>query len=129
MSVDPIIYQQEPQTLTPRQITILGIGAIAKKHGMNIELLMSKSRRRVVVTARNEAIRYVWGRHYPTWSYPVIGRFFGMDHTSIMYALGRLPKRPPSLYKFIDPLCAEPIPQIVAVFPMYEHCATESVGG
>lgn len=59
--------------------------------------------------ARNEAIRYVWGRHYPTWSHPCIGRFFGMDHTSIMYALGRLPTRKPRRYQMIDPLRADPI--------------------
>lgn len=97
MTVDPIIYQQEP-IMTPRDRTIAHIALIAAKHQLRLCDIMGKSRGRKIVTARNEAIRYVWDKHHGPWSSVDIGRFFGKDHSTILFAVGRLKNRKPKLW-------------------------------
>lgn len=74
------------------------IADIAQKHGLSYAALMSKSRSRPIVTARDEAIAAVYALRdqddYWSFSLPVIGRLFnGRDHTTIMAALRRQAKR------------------------------------
>ena len=96
MSVDPVIYQTEPRTLTPREVTLVEIQSIATKHEVTLSEIFGKSRRRKIICARNEAIRYVWNKYHPRWSSVEIGRFFGKDHSTILYAAGRLSQRRPA---------------------------------
>lgn len=64
------------------------VTAIAAQNYTTYDAVMTeRGRKRNVVTARYLAIREV-KRRYPTMSYPQLGRIFGRDHTSIMYALG-----------------------------------------
>lgn len=61
----------------------------AQRHGCSVEQLMSRSRERRLVDARNDAIRTV-AAVFPDFSTPHLGEIFGgRDHTTILHALGR----------------------------------------
>lgn len=83
-----IVGNKVPVT-TPRDYTLALVEDIARKHGVDVKDVRGASRHRPVVLARCEAIRAV-SKARPTWSYPVLGRFFGnRDHTTIMYHLDK----------------------------------------
>lgn len=94
MSVEPIIYAQE-RVLSPREILRRDITKIAVKHGTTISEVMRGARHIPVVRARMEAIRHV-NAIKPSWSSVRIAEYFGKDHSTVLYALGRLSNRKPS---------------------------------
>lgn len=76
---------------------ILEVGA---KYNVGIRSITGRSRQAHVVAVRYEAIHAVakavgwkpncgnWSRHY--WNSMTIGKLFNRDHTTILYALGRV---------------------------------------
>lgn len=62
------------------------IAAIAESHNLTKADIINQDRRRPVVRARHEAIAAVHKAH-PNWSYPLLGRIFERDHTTILHAL------------------------------------------
>lgn len=71
---------------TPRQRMRMIVAKIAAEHGLTVDHIMSRSRFGQVVEARHAAICAIV-RLCPQRSYPEVGRFFGLDHTSIMHAV------------------------------------------
>lgn len=61
---------------------------VARRHGVPPVDVVSASRRRVVVKARNEVL-YEVKRARPDFSFPRIGFWFNRDHTSVMHAVWR----------------------------------------
>ena len=94
MSIDPIIYSQEP-VLTPRQRLRDDIKQIAHRHGTTYDEIMAGKRHVHVTRARIEAIRHTRAT-FPRWSSVQIAAFFGRDHSTVLYALDRLSRRGPS---------------------------------
>lgn len=64
----------------------------AARHQVSVDDLLGPSRRKSLVVARWEAIRIV-AVVFPDFSLPHLGDIFKRDHSSIMYALGRLPEK------------------------------------
>jgi len=79
--------------MSPHASTIKIIADAAALHQMNYRLVMSPRRTAPVVRARHAAIRAVHSAK-PWLSSPDLGAIFGLDHTSILYALGRLKRKP-----------------------------------
>lgn len=69
---------------TPRQRMRAIVAQVAAEHGLTIDHVMSKSRHGQIVEARRESICAIV-RLYPEMSYPQVGKFFGIDHTSAMF--------------------------------------------
>lgn len=65
------------------------LAQVADAHNLSPEKLLSKSRERRIVYARNEAIQRM-RRELPYYTLQDIADVFGMHHTSVMYALGRV---------------------------------------
>ena len=70
------------------------IAETAQKHGVTVAIILSHDRTWLVRDARHEAIARVFDQ-FPHWSYPVIGKVFDRDHTTIMHALRRRRRLPP----------------------------------
>ena len=68
------------------------IREVAEKTGVSYDLIMSPSRNKRIVAARDQAIRAVCDE-YSNLSLPQIGRIFGRDHTTILHSL-RKTRRP-----------------------------------
>lgn len=68
------------------------IKTVAAEHGVSPELIAEQCRRRPVVLARREVMRrlHACGRY----SAAQIGRFLNHDHTTVLYAIGCLQKKP-----------------------------------
>lgn len=62
------------------------IDEVAMRHGITPFSIIDQDRRPHVLAARREAIAAVH-KQFPTWSYPVLGRVFKRDHSTIMWAL------------------------------------------
>lgn len=76
--------------MTPAADTI--INEVATKHGVDRDLLVRRCRIRKVFRARVEAAqRLSVELKYST---PQIGRLLGHDHTTIVFYLGRLERKP-----------------------------------
>lgn len=60
---------------------------VAAKHEMRLDVLFAERRYRVLVLARQEAMYRIWKEL--DYSFPHIGRLFGVDHTTVMHATGR----------------------------------------
>lgn len=75
----------------PSSKTIIRL--VGLKHGVSVEDIIGPRRSRNIVAARHEAIRLVKS-HMPHLAYPAIGRIFNRDHTSILFALGMIRKKP-----------------------------------
>lgn len=71
---------------TPRDYTRAIIKDIAHRHGLRPEDIFARNRTAPLVAARHEAIVAVHLAR-PFWSYPELGRYFGLDHTTVMHAL------------------------------------------
>jgi len=66
------------------------VAHVCKAHGVSISLLLGERRSKAIVTARHEAFylcRKAQGRLRP--SLPIVGRWFGRDHTGIMHGVAR----------------------------------------
>lgn len=64
----------------------------ATRHTITVRSLLSGTRRRNVTAARLEVMRFLRRRGY---SYPQIGLVFGLDHSTVHYALKRHPELQP----------------------------------
>lgn len=65
----------------------------ADQYGLLLDEMYSKRRNQTAVFARHVAIHRLRKR-FPHWSYPQIGAAIGREHTSVMYALGLLQRKP-----------------------------------
>lgn len=65
----------------------------ADQFGLLLDEMYSKRRNQTAVFARHVAIHRLRKR-FPHWSYPQIGAAIGREHTSVMYALGLLQRKP-----------------------------------
>lgn len=79
--------------MTPHASTIKIIADTAARNHMNYRLVMSPRRTSPVVKARHAAIRAVHNAK-PWLSSTDLGAIFGLDHTTILYVLGRLKRKP-----------------------------------
>lgn len=59
--------------------------AVARKYNVTVNELRGKRRARYLVIARHEAMARC--RYETRHSFPEIGRFFGCDHTSVLYGV------------------------------------------
>ena len=82
--------------MTPHQRTPDIIREVAGRHGMTVGIVLSPRRSRRVVRCRYEAIRAVHEAK-PHLSSPELGQIFGRDHTTILYALGRIGRKYPTV--------------------------------
>ncbi len=81
-----IIFDMQAAVATPRDAIRAIIAEEARKAGVAVDALLGRCRRRAVVRARHAAMRRVHDA-FPRKSYPEIGRIFGRDHSTVMYAL------------------------------------------
>lgn len=72
---------------TPRQKRMRVIQRVANAHDVDVADIMGRDRTRAVSRARWEAIATIRQRFGD--SMPMIGRLFGLDHTSVLHALRR----------------------------------------
>lgn len=80
--------------MTPRARTMAIVETVAELHRIPVELVMCSGYRSwPIVRARHEAIRTVAEKR-PHLSYAQMATFFGCHHTTILFALRRLPKKP-----------------------------------
>ncbi len=71
------------------------IREVAEAHQVSVESLLIKSRRHGLDAARAEAMWRVRALYWPHMgrfrpSYPMIGRWFGRDHTSVINAVSKV---------------------------------------
>lgn len=80
----------KPASITAEQIE----REVAVAHGLTVAVLRSRLRYGPICRARADLYRRL--RAAPMrWSYPMIGKYIGRDHTTIMYALRAKPSRLP----------------------------------
>lgn len=68
------------------------IEAVCASHGLAVEDVVGRRKFKILADARIDAIRMV-AEVRPDLSSSQIGRFFGRDHTTILYVLGRVGTR------------------------------------
>lgn len=61
------------------------LGLVALKHGVLMRDILGRGRTREIVAARHELMDMIY-RHTNA-STPQVGRYLGMDHTSVLYAI------------------------------------------
>lgn len=62
------------------------VSEVSQRHAVPIRCIMGPERDRRAVRARQEAMWAIRNLEAP-WSYPAIGRFFGRDHTTVMWSV------------------------------------------
>lgn len=72
------------------------ITKVAAVRGVTLEQVLSSRRNRPITMARHEAMKAVRALH-PNMSAVQLGRIFNRDHSSVLFALGTL-KRKPNYY-------------------------------
>lgn len=73
--------------LDPRERKLAIVRGVAARHGLDPSYLLSLNRTPVVVRARWEAFAMV--KAYTDDSYPQVGRFFGKNHSTVIYGIAR----------------------------------------
>ena len=68
---------------TPRDLRLRILREVAERHDLPSSLLLSTTRRAEVIAAKREAMAAIRDRLGD--SYPMIGRFFACDHTTILF--------------------------------------------
>jgi chromosomal replication initiation ATPase DnaA len=81
----------ELKVVTPRTHMLDIVRVVSFIHGIEVRDILGKRRIRTIVDARHEAIQTIHAR-FPKISSVQIGKFFDMDHSSILFALGHLKK-------------------------------------
>lgn len=76
-----------PIASTPRSIILAIVGEEALKAGVRAADIFSPRRLAPIVRARHEAMKRV-REALPGKSYPELGRIFGRNHATVMYAVG-----------------------------------------
>lgn len=64
------------------------IREVARAFNVTTEEILGSSRRRHINTARACAMAVI--KEHTDWSYPVIGRYFGRDHTTVMHHVAKV---------------------------------------
>jgi chromosomal replication initiation ATPase DnaA len=77
----------ETQVRTPRSLILSIVAEEAMKAGIGSSDIFGRGRSAPVVRARHGAIKRVH-EALPGKSYPALGRIFGRNHATIMYAVG-----------------------------------------
>lgn len=76
------------RVVTPQSSMLDVVRTVATLHGVAVSDILGKSRFRHIVEARHDALRAVRAR-YPKFSSTQIGRLFNLDHSTVLYALGK----------------------------------------
>lgn len=92
----PIEDFGRPSPITSKTEVRKMVAEAAEEFGLFEDEIYSKQRNKCVVFARHVVIHRLRKR-FPHWSFPQIGRAVGRDHTTVMYVLGRLEKKPKDL--------------------------------
>jgi hypothetical protein len=103
-SVERVLRQEEgPLRKPPEPVDVKGdapareiIEAVAESYGMTVDVVMSRRRDAAAVQARHACIRAV-SQAKPGWSSVQIGELFGLDHSTVLYAIGSLKRKPTTL--------------------------------
>lgn len=83
LSAFPELTADPPPPATMRSL----LNETARRHGMTVAELTSRKRTHVLAHARHE---FMWlARNVLHKSYPVIGTFLGMDHTTVLHGVRR----------------------------------------
>lgn len=87
-----VVYSRADRLKTMRDI----VARVAWEHNLSISTVMFYTGRRPA-HARQEAMWRIRQERYPDgayrYSFPAIGRFFGLDHSTVMYACREVEKR------------------------------------
>lgn len=88
--------QIPPAKPTPRrEVMEAAVKAVAEKHGVTLEDIMGRSKRRHIAWARQEAMHELYALGWL--SMPRIGQYLGgLDHTSVLYGIRRHKERTPN---------------------------------
>jgi chromosomal replication initiation ATPase DnaA len=86
MTVEPEIIYGEQKIMTPYEKTMADVKAIAEQSGIAWHEVMGRSRFRHVVRVRAAICVALRERG---WSFPRIGAFLGLDHTTVMHHCSR----------------------------------------
>jgi chromosomal replication initiation ATPase DnaA len=78
--------------ITPHDSTRQIIQSVARLHQVKVAELMGRRRFRPIVRARQDAIRRV-AEAKPHLSISQLGRIFDRDHSTILWAMGRLSRQ------------------------------------
>src|SRR5262249_11689557 len=92
MNATDLVLDNAAVITMPRERLRALIAEVAAAHGVSVEDLRGPRRFPHIVCARHAAMRRVH-QAFQAKSFPEIGRVFARDHTTVMYALGRLRKR------------------------------------
>lgn len=85
------IIRKLPGGVSPRDRLLDIVSTVAAKHDVSLSEVMGRSRLQRFIFARQDAY---WAlRHEAGLSFPQIGRFFGRDHTTIIYGISAHEKR------------------------------------
>jgi chromosomal replication initiation ATPase DnaA len=73
--------------MTPKQVNIMEMNAIAKKYGYTAEDIIGKSRQKKLVEVRRKCVVMLRERGYSTTE---IGRIMNRDHSTIVHSLAKM---------------------------------------
>lgn len=79
-------FERMPDSLSSAQKARRIVASVAAEAGLTPEAIFARVRLPAIVRARQAAI-WLIAEELPNWSYPQIGRFFSMDHTTILHAV------------------------------------------
>ena len=83
-NVKSVLYDKEP---VPADIIVR---QCASEYGVKVDWIKSRRRSRVVAWARQKAMYRIYLEL--NWSLPMVGRYFNVDHTTVLYAIKKLEK-------------------------------------
>jgi chromosomal replication initiator protein len=83
-----LVGAPDPQGFKPQKLA----QSVATLYGLKLSALRGMSRDRTAVIARHHAIWLV-SKMFPSLSLPRLGQIFRRDHTTILYAKRKHPKR------------------------------------
>lgn len=101
----PLYHGVSPFLKMPKSEATRIVKYTAHEHGLGFKDVMSKCRTAHIVRARFIAIHRVY-RAFPHWSLTQLGAFFSLDHTSVMFALGRLKRKPKHIEEIMEEAAA-----------------------
>ena len=82
-------FEPPPQAIETRVSWQDDLKEVATKHGLSVQVLMSRSRAHHISHARWDAFIALQKRG---WSLPRIGNHFGLDHTTVLYGIRKARK-------------------------------------
>jgi chromosomal replication initiation ATPase DnaA len=73
-----------PKVTTPRELTNNALASLAASHGVTLAELFAAGSSRKLAWPRQAAMALLRDRG---WSYPQIGRYFGLKHSTVVYGV------------------------------------------